>query len=279
MMSKTKAFTLIELLVVIAIIALLMSILMPAMQRVKKQAKTVACLTQLKQWSLYFSMYTEEYDGKFMEGYNGVSGTMPDGSDDNRWVKAMGDYHKWDSDIACCPNAKKPWQDENGISNNLSGTYLGSTTAWGYYQPSGWAKPFKGSYGINGWCNNPDPGVTPHGLPAANFWRTPNVAGAGYIPLFLAAQRYNAWPQHTDYPPEYDGKIWNDDAQMGRYCLNRHDGFVGCLLLDYSARKVGLKELWTLKWHRAFNTAGPWTRAGRAVSSDWPEWMRHFKEY
>ena len=62
-MHKPKAFTLIELLVVIAIIALLMAILMPALQRVKKQARTVVCLTKLKQWAIYFSMYAEDYDG------------------------------------------------------------------------------------------------------------------------------------------------------------------------------------------------------------------------
>ena len=69
-MRKGNGFTLIELLVVIAIIALLMAILMPALQRVKKQGKTVACLSLLKQWSLWFSMYAEEYNGYFMEGFD-----------------------------------------------------------------------------------------------------------------------------------------------------------------------------------------------------------------
>jgi prepilin-type N-terminal cleavage/methylation domain-containing protein len=45
-----KGFTLIELLVVIAIIALLMAILMPTMQRTRKQARVVACQSNLKQW-------------------------------------------------------------------------------------------------------------------------------------------------------------------------------------------------------------------------------------
>jgi len=103
-------FTLIELLVVIAIIALLMSMLMPALTRVKRQARSVACLTKLKQWGIYFSMYAEEYDGKFMQGYSGVAGNR-----NNRWVLALGAYHKWDSDFTCCPNATKPWQDENGV--------------------------------------------------------------------------------------------------------------------------------------------------------------------
>lgn len=105
------------------------------------------------------------------------------------------------------------------------------------------------------------------------------LPGASYVPLFMEAQRYNGWALHTDRPPTYDGERWNNDAQMGRYCLNRHDGFAGCLFLDFSARKVGLKELWTFKWHREFDETGPWTMAGGTISSDWPEWMRNFKDY
>jgi prepilin-type processing-associated H-X9-DG protein len=62
-------------------------------------------------------------------------------------------------------------------------------------------------------------------------------------------------------------------------CINRHDGGVNSLFLDWSVRKVGLKELWKLKWHKEFNTNGPWTIAGGVKPEDWPEWMRKFKDY
>ena len=51
------------------------------------------------------------------------------------------------------------------------------------------------------------------------------------------------------------------------------------LFMDWSVRKIGLKELWTLKWHPQFNTANEWTKAGGAQPEDCPEWMRKFKDY
>jgi len=53
-------FTLVELLVVIAIIALLMSILLPALGRVGRQAKDVLCETNLHQWGACYAVYADD---------------------------------------------------------------------------------------------------------------------------------------------------------------------------------------------------------------------------
>jgi len=78
-MRKQKGFTLIELLVVIAIIAILLAILMPALSRVKEQGKRAACLSNLKQLQLSWSMYADENDDKVVNGeaYGGGDGTAP----------------------------------------------------------------------------------------------------------------------------------------------------------------------------------------------------------
>jgi len=66
---------------------------------------------------------------------------------------------------------------------------------------------------------------------------------------------------------------------MKKVCINRHQGGVNMLFLDWSARRTGLKELWTLKWSEYFETNGPWTKAGGALPEDWPQWLRKFKDY
>ena len=273
-MRERRGFTLIELLVVIAIIALLMAVLMPALQRVRRQAKSVACLSRLKQWSLYFAMYAEDHDGRFMAGHT----AQPQA---NRWISALGDYYKWDDEFTCCPNATKPWVEEYGVDSGAAGKDVGVTMAWGY-MPGGshWKKPMKGSYGTNGYIVDAPSGGEPRG-DASWYWRGPNVAGAARIPLLLGAQRYNGVVDSVDGPPEYDGQGWAEGGggRMLRYCLNRHDGFVNGLFMDFSLRKIGLKELWTFKWHRQYDTSGHWTTAGGCSPGDWPEWMSSFKDY
>jgi len=78
-MNKRRGFTLIELLVVIAIIAILMAILMPALNRVKEQGKRAGCLANLRQLQLAWGMYADENDDRLVNGeaYGGGDGTAP----------------------------------------------------------------------------------------------------------------------------------------------------------------------------------------------------------
>ena len=66
--SKHKAFTLVELLVVISIIALLVSILLPALNKARNAAKFVVCSTNQRQMGLAQLLYTDDYDGRLTPG-------------------------------------------------------------------------------------------------------------------------------------------------------------------------------------------------------------------
>ena len=288
---RPNGFTLIELLVVIAIIAVLMAILMPSLALVKEHARTVGCMANLKQWALVTAMYAEENDGKFWSGVNyGGAGTYG-----YFWPWTLENRLKdWKvNDLWFCPSAKKPIIDENGNQRPT----LNIWNAWGIFTNDvscqATHKTYKagphglsGSYTINGYILDirslagPEATFERSGVPAENGWSAYNVSGAGDVPLFCDSTRFDVWPVANDWPFEDEFAVHSQsDSDMGRICINRHRGYTGCAFMDSSARKVGLKELWTLKWHRQFNTAGPWTLAGGVGPSDWPEWMRHLRDY
>lgn len=67
-MRRKKAFTLVELLVVIGIIAVLISILLPAISRARKQAVRIVCMSNLRQLATCVAMYESEYKAQ-LPGY------------------------------------------------------------------------------------------------------------------------------------------------------------------------------------------------------------------
>ncbi len=92
-MKGRKGFTLIELLVVIAIIAILLAILLPALNRVKEQGKRAVCLHNLKQLSLAWIMYADENNDVLVNGAIGYSNqnmSWGDHRGEIAWVDGLG---------------------------------------------------------------------------------------------------------------------------------------------------------------------------------------------
>ncbi len=257
-----RAFTLVELLVVIAIIALLMSILMPALTHTRNQAKAVLCLSNLKQWGLVFSMYTDDNEGSFMTG---IDGACWDGGWGYWWMTPLEPYYR-DKALRLCPMATKPYN--KGGQSPFGAWFAGCD------EVGGWEVDI-GSYGPNGWICNPPLGIDyVWDRPTKFNWRTCAVRGASNIPLFLGVLWYDAWPLAHDDPPPFE--FWLADEvgmhEMRRFCLNRHNGYVNGVFLDFSTvRRIGLKELWRLKWHTEYDLDAP--------LPVWPDWMKNFKDY
>ncbi len=89
-LPRRLAFTLIELLVVIAIIAILAALLLPALAKAKEKAKSIECLSNVKQWGYAFWMYGDDNDEFFP--YEGNAGDISTGFNTDAWYNSTPEY-------------------------------------------------------------------------------------------------------------------------------------------------------------------------------------------
>lgn len=218
-------------------------------------------LSNLHQWGLIWKMYTDDNDGYFVISFGML-----------HWASLLQPYFK-DEGLLFCPEAKKPeiaggrspfaaWTDEDEDSGRI----------------------FTGSYGLNWWLTKDESANTTDAFGSTLRWKSPNVKGAGYVPMLVGCSLSGACVHHWDVPPQYDGQAWaagegGDIDEMRRFCMNRHDGYVSGVLLDYSARKIGLKELWVLKWSRHWFRTSDSNLTANYNPPVWPEWMINFRDY
>jgi prepilin-type N-terminal cleavage/methylation domain-containing protein/prepilin-type processing-associated H-X9-DG protein len=154
-MRTRRGFTLIELLVVVAIIAVLIGLLLPAVQKVREAANRMQCQNNLKQWGLA------------MHNYHDTTATFPPGAQNSAgfprrvWVVVIWPYVEQSNMYAQFSLNTPFWQPPNTYTNTTNGIYAQRPPL--YYCPSDrpnalWQGDIywraRGSYVIN-WGNQP----------------------------------------------------------------------------------------------------------------------------
>ena len=239
-----RGFTLIELLVVISIIALLVSILLPALQRARAAAKTAVCLSNLRQLNLACTMYVDDY--RFYPPIVAVRDWVEEGEDPRPvqvpWMNLMEKYLPgqagWvggQNRFLICPEAPRfigSWYGNCSYGYNVKSFAYGRGTSWERINPGAYVglavvtpehvrRPSdKVVFGDGAFGAYEVSVEYAHATYAIDCIDMGLAAQYGY----LAALDLAPTMRHSKGPSRSDPLAGRDDDMMGRACLGYADG-------------------------------------------------------
>jgi hypothetical protein len=122
-----------------------------------------------------------------------------------------------------------------------------------------------------------------------NYFRTVRVKGVSQIPVLGDAEWAGGFPYGEDMPVEYEIRegIFEGDGEINRFNINRHRYSVNFVFLDWSVRKVGLRQLWAIRWSsqktEGSRPSSVWGNLSVVPDwnkkEQWPEWMWNSQNY
>ena len=246
MPRKKNAFTLIELLVVIAIIALLLSIMIPALQKAKQRTMGMVCISNQRQALLATTTYGMDNDDYNIPSWAQTSFIAPV---PEHWYTFIKPYYDDTKEMLHCPMAKKP---KEAIAAGI-GAYGTATMAW-FASPIVHTQNDRdhfGGFSYNNWLE-----YDFRGLDEAILKRN-KVRQPAAVPVFGdGAWADNGWVLETDTIPEpidrQDPMLFSPvPGYLKRFCLDRHDDAINMAFLDgHTEVRVDIDDLLKFRWHK-----------------------------